>query len=77
MNYRNLKKDDIHLDDCPICRAMKKIGIRPQAVDPAGNILITPLHPKQMEALRSAFLEAEKQGGITGGPFFEPEDIGI
>jgi len=62
MNTRNLKKNEPYFDDCPVCQAMRKMGVRPQTVDPEGRILITPLHPKQMEVLESAFREAENRG---------------
>jgi hypothetical protein len=65
MNPRNLKRNEPIYDDCPVCQAMKKMGVRPQAVDPEGKILITPLHPKQMEVLLSAMQEAEDQGKGT------------
>ncbi len=72
MAKRGLKKDDGYHDDCPICQTMKKMGIRQKAVDIDGPTYITPVHPKQAEALKAAFKKAKEQGGIVGGPFFAP-----
>jgi hypothetical protein len=74
MNKRQLKNDEPFFDDCPICQAMKKMGIRPMRVDREGKILVTPIHPKLVEALKPAFLEARRQGGIAGGSMFETEE---
>jgi len=74
MSHQTLKNDP-YFDDCPICQAMQKMGIRPKAVDSEGEILITSLHPKQMEALKAVFREAAERGGIVGGPFFESDFI--
>jgi hypothetical protein len=73
MNKRRLNNDEPFFDDCPICQAMKKMGIRPMRVDPEGKILITLVHPKLAEALRPAFRKVREQGGIVGGPMFESE----
>lgn len=57
---RRLNNDDPFFDDCPVCQAMKKMGIRPMRVDPEGRILVTPVHPKLAEALRPAFRKARE-----------------
>ena len=74
MKPKNPKKNDPYFDDCPVCQSMKKMGIRPKPIDKEGEILITPLHPKQIEALRPAFRKAGEQGGIVGGEYLENEN---
>lgn len=71
MSNRRIKQDEPYFDDCPICQAMKKMGIRPIRVGQNGEMLITPVHPKLADALRPAVEEAIRQGGIVGGPMFE------
>lgn len=70
MTKRNLKKEDGYHDDCPVCQAMKKMGIRQEVMNIDGPTYITPIHPKQMEILKAAFEEAEEKGGMIGGTFF-------
>jgi len=71
MSKRILKSNEPFFDDCPICQAMKKMGIRPMRVNAEGDTFVTPIHPKIAEALRPAFRKAREQGGIVGGPIFE------
>lgn len=71
MSKRTLKIDDGYFDDCPLCQAMKNMGIKQQAVDDEGEMYITPIHPKQAEALKNAMREAQKKGFPAGGNLFD------
>jgi hypothetical protein len=67
MNYKSINKDDNYFDDCPVCQAMKKMGVKQRVMyDEEGVIYVAPLHPKQIAALKEAFRKAGKQGGIIG-----------
>ena len=68
MSKRRLKKDEPFFDDCPLCQAMKKMGIKQNPVDDGEGVsYVTRLHPKQAEALKNAFRDTAERGYPAGG----------
>lgn len=73
------KYDDGYFDDCPICQAMKKAGIKMERhSDRVSNDSIweegfsaAKVTPKDLKGLKEAFKKAKEQGVIVGGEWLE------
>lgn len=75
------KHDDGYFDNCPICQAMKKAGIKMQRYDDSssndgvweGGFSAAKVNLKE---LKEAFKKARDQGAIVGGEWFEGGEEG-
>lgn len=74
--------DDGYFDDCPICQAMKKAGIKMQKnSDGAANddvweegFYASKIKPKDLEQIKEAFRKAKGQGALVGGEWLDDKD---
>jgi len=65
--------DDGYFNDCPICQAMKKSGIKMQAVSD-DEYYAAKIKPENLKKIKKAFRKAKDKGAMVGGEWFEKEE---
>ncbi|MDZ7798263.1 MAG: hypothetical protein U5L76_01445 [Patescibacteria group bacterium] len=61
---------DGYFDDCSICQAMKKAGIKMRDISD-DDFYATEVKPENLKEIKKAFKKAQDKGAIVGGEWFE------